>query len=102
MIHFTCDLCGRPLAANEPRYVVEMQIYPAADESTPEGYADDPDIDYLEELNEMIEQVEIPSDQDLVNDSTKHIKLDLCPHCCKQFSKNPLNREAPQLNFSQN
>lgn len=102
MIHFTCDLCGCPLGANHPRYVVELQIYPAGGESGSEDYSDDPDVDHLEELNDMIEQLELSSDQELVNDATRHIKLDLCPSCCKQFVKNPLSREAPQLNFSQN
>ena len=51
MVHYTCDMCGRPLLAEEDmRYVVKIEVYTACDAMDMD---DDDDID--EEIWEMEE-----------------------------------------------
>lgn len=90
MIHYTCDMCGRPMCSDELRYAVEIQVHAVQD---PIGNALDPDFDALDTLNEMLDQA--PSEPgELLEGELQTIRLDLCPGCRKRFVKNPLSRET--------
>ena len=98
MLHFTCDLCGRPVA--EERFVVRMEIYPAFDP----GEIDEADLDtdHLNDIahliNEMETKGESPEDVD-----SKQVRFDLCSSCPQQFVKDPLGKQRSQrFNFSEN
>src|SRR4051812_30207621 len=53
MQHFTCDVCGKPMApGDDRRYVVKMDVYAAHD---PAELTDaDLDVDQLEEVSQML------------------------------------------------
>lgn len=98
MLHFSCDLCGKPVT--EERFVVRMEVYPAFD---PEEIEEaDLDADHLQDVAHLINDMEAngtrPEDVD-----AKQLRYDLCSHCRSQFVKDPLGkRRTNRLNFSQN
>lgn len=101
MIHYTCDMCGRPLSTDEIRYVVDMQCF-AVTSPAPGEIVVDPDTDHLGDLCDLIEQSDEPVD--LTDDRTHALRLDLCACCRPKFLKDPLGRDAitKELNFSKN
>ncbi len=101
MIHYTCDMCGRPLSTDEVRYVVDMQLY-AVTSPQPGEIVVDPDTDHLGDLDDLMHQADdVP---DLTDDRTHALRLDLCACCRVQFLKDPLGRDklTKELNFSKN
>lgn len=102
MIHFTCDMCGRPLGPEERRYVVQIHVFPAQNTTT--DIELDADTDHLDELNELIEQIDVADETSLIDDTTHLKRLDLCPECSRKFVKSPLGRPtvSNQLDFSKN
>lgn len=97
MIHYTCDMCGRPMSPDELRYTVNMEVHPVLEPLAAEV---DPDVDHLEELSDMIDQLDVQNLPDLTDGTTHHLRLDLCPCCRKKFVKNPLGRETISTNHS--
>ena len=99
MLHFSCDLCGKPLG--DRRFVVKLEVYPAFD---PEDFdEEDLDADHLQVISEMIEEMEATGKGELEDFSTKDFRFDLCPHCRQRFVNDPLGRDAlRRLNFSKN
>lgn len=99
MLHFTCDVCGRPLG--ERRFVVKMEVYPTFDAE--EIDEDDLDADHLQEISELIEEMELTGNHELDDCDSKDFRFDLCPECRKRFVKDPLGRDSMRrLNFSEN
>ena len=100
MIHFTCDRCKRVIdPEQELRYVVRMEIEAVMDpihENEPQD-----DRDHLLEIDEILERVET---EEAATDEVHHKRrYDLCPHCYRKFSANPLAREKKtSLGFSHN
>lgn len=98
MLHFSCDLCGKPVT--DERFVVRMEVYPAFD---PEEIEEaDLDADHLQDVAHIINDMEVngqrPEDVD-----SKQLRYDLCSNCRSQFVKDPLGkRRTNRLNFSQN
>jgi len=65
MIHYTCDRCQHTIDADEePRYIVRIDVELIA--RAPEESSDDGTIDYLADLNEMLEQEMIKADEDSI------------------------------------
>src|SRR5690606_14593337 len=60
MIHYTCDLCKRPLAEGEDRSELTMRLAPAQPvaDSRREFVEDAEDIDHLEALDDMLGQMD--------------------------------------------
>ena len=57
MIHYSCDRCGRVLDPDEDlRYVVNMEVYAAADPLCVED--EDDDRDHLLEIHEILERMD--------------------------------------------
>ncbi len=107
MLHYSCDLCKRPIDIRaEVRHVVKIEVFQAVDE----GRCDDGDldeIDHLEEVQEMLERIEESQLDDecdaFDDDATRVFRFDLCEGCRTRFLKNPLGgRHGKKLDFSNN
>ncbi|MGQ3685592.1 MAG: hypothetical protein ACUBOA_11405 [Candidatus Loosdrechtia sp.] len=86
MVHYTCDMCGKPLLAEgDIRYVVKIEVYSAYD-------AMDDDINEEIEVEEEIEEFDDrgnPSDK-LKDDEYRSFRFDLCTKCHKKYLHDPL------------
>ena len=102
MIHYTCDLCGKALLANEDtRYVVEIKVYAAYDpmEVTAEELEEDRD----EDIQDLLDQLEDADAEEIENDVYQRFRLDLCPDCREAYVKDPLARRVrSRLRFERN
>lgn len=101
MIHYSCDLCKRPLdAERDLRYVVKMEVYASLD---PMDDGLDDDQDHLQEIQDILECVEDAADERIGDDVYQQLRYDLCADCRKRFLRNPLGAAAPvQFDFSKN
>ncbi len=102
MRHFSCDLCGKDLTPGpDARYVVRMEVYPAAEPG--ELTATDLDADQVTAMAEMLEELEAngPSAGPAVQ-PRKTVEYDLCPGCHRKFVADPLGRSGRKLRFSPN
>src|SRR4051812_38446828 len=103
MLHFTCDLCGKELAAGDDRrYVVRMEVYAAHDPA--ELTEADLDQDHMDEISQLLAEMEDqPDDPGAAAPDAKTLRYDLCPDCHKKFLRDPLSKEAAQkFHFSEN
>ena len=101
MIRYSCDLCKRPIDANEDvRYVVKIEVYAALDASLDDV---DDDRDSLQDVQEMLQRMD-EGDSEVTQDEVyQNLRFDLCPECRKKFLERPLGRDAAkQFDFSQN
>lgn len=101
MLHHSCDRCKRMLnSETEVRYVVKMEIYPAAEPLDCDQFDDDRDS--LLELQEMLDELAEEGDE-VFDEIYEKKRYDLCADCCRQYMKNPIGPEsAVQLGFSNN
>lgn len=100
MIHYTCDCCKRPLADDDMRFVVRMEIY-AAFEQSPFQECED-DRDHLQEIQDILQKA-ADSDEEVVPEVYDELRFDLCGECRKKFVKHPLGRELGDfVEFSNN
>jgi hypothetical protein len=102
MIHYTCDRCKRVIdPEQELRYIVRMEIEAAMDPVHEQEVSDDRD--HLLEIDEILERVEADESPDIADEVYQKRRYDLCPHCYRKFSANPLAREKKvSLGFSHN
>lgn len=102
MMHYSCDLCKRPLDAHDDlRYVVKLEVYAAFDPLELDDR--DEDRDHLQDLQEVLERLDDAADEQIGEDVYQQLRFDLCPECRKKFLKNPLGRRpAEQFDFSKN
>jgi len=110
MLHYSCDLCKRPIDAHaDVRHVVKIEVFQAVEEghhagcSGPDARADE--ADHLEEMQDLLESVDDNDlDRDeLFDEGTHSLRFDLCDACRQRFLKNPLGaRTGKKLDFSQN
>jgi hypothetical protein len=93
MIHFTCDLCGKTLLADEDtRYVVKIEVYAAYDPMEITG--DDLAEDRSDEMQGLLEEMEGMDAEDLEDGVFKTFRYDLCPECHEAYLKDPLGHAA--------
>ena len=99
MLHYSCDLCKRPLdSENDLRYVVKVEVYAAFD-----PLEIDDDTDNLQEIHEILERLDDQASAEIGDDVYQQLRFDLCPECRKRFLKNPLGRKAAEhFDFSNN
>ena len=98
MLHFSCDMCGRPLS--DERFVAHIEIRPAFDPD--EIKEADLDVDHLQQVAEIIEDNETNGD-DTAGSEPKQFRFDLCHECLQRYAQDPLGRESVRrLNFSEN
>ncbi|MFQ5862050.1 MAG: hypothetical protein ACE5IC_02910 [Candidatus Brocadiales bacterium] len=102
MIHYSCDMCGKPIHPEEElRYVVKIEVYPA-DESDEENEELDETQDALarynlEEERELEEGFEDEEDLEY-----KTLRFDLCPECHKAYIRDPLSVKSYRSRFFNN
>ncbi len=100
MVLISCDLCGREIIPELSQYyVVRMEVLARGNsELTEEDLA----IDNLEAVSQILQHLE--EDGILKQDipARQVMKFDLCANCRSKFVKDPLNREAMELDFSSN
>ncbi len=99
MLHFSCDLCGKPL--DDRRFVVKLDVFPAYDPD--ELGEDDLDADHLQEIAALLSESDDSCLPELEDCEAKSYRYDLCPNCHRQYLKDPLGRDrSRRLNFSEN
>jgi hypothetical protein len=106
MLHYSCDICKRPIVAGtDLRHVVKIEVFPAVEEQpcdcdgSPDGHHD---ADHLEEMQDLLERLDDSELTDL-EDATLSLRFDLCDACRQRFVKNPLGlKGGKQLDFSNN
>jgi hypothetical protein len=102
MVHFTCDLCGKDIAASgDPRYVVKIEAFPGFDPN--QITEEDLDEDHMEEVSQLLQRNETLSPEELATPIHKGFRFDLCPACHHKFVKDPLGKEfLRSFDFSKN
>ncbi|MFM8734463.1 MAG: hypothetical protein ACKOC8_04630 [Pirellulales bacterium] len=103
MLHYSCDVCKRPITlGTDVRHVVKIEVFPAVEDqgcSCPEAAGDE---DHLEDMQELLERLDDDAIADL-DDATRSLRFDLCDACRNRFVRNPLGvKQGKQLDFSQN
>ena len=89
MDHMTCDLCGKPLLAEEPvRYEVRIQVYAAY--APLELTADDLTQDHRAEIRALLERLGSMDPQEVEDSVHKEFLFDLCMACQRRYLRDPL------------
>jgi hypothetical protein len=107
MLHYSCDICKRPINAHaDVRHVLKIEVFPAV-EDIAGGCCDggESDSDHLEEMQDLLESIdEQPGDANVsFDDGTRSMRFDLCDTCRQRFVMNPLGiKSGKQLDFSNN
>jgi hypothetical protein len=106
MLHYSCDICKRPIVAGtDLRHVVKIEVFPAVEDQScgcPSGTSSHDDADNLDEMQELLERLDESELADL-EDDTRSLRFDLCDACRQRFVKNPLGvKGGKQLDFSNN
>jgi hypothetical protein len=101
MIHYSCDLCKRPIVPEDDlRYVVKIEVYAAID---PVDADPNDDRDHLQEMQDLLQRTADDDLDSLDDDVYQSLRFDLCPECRKKFLQNPLARQPKkQFDFSKN
>lgn len=105
MLHYSCDVCKRPIDPRcDTRHVVKIEVFPAIDEAAA-GVGDGPvdDADHLDAVQEILERMGDSEDAATFDDGTRSLRFDLCEACRQRFVMNPLGiKTGKQLDFSNN
>jgi hypothetical protein len=112
MLHYSCDICKRPIDTHaDVHHVVKIEVFPAVDDVADHGCCEDngphiasrEDADHLEEMQDMLERLD---EEDLpagLADGARSMRFDLCDACRQRFVKNPLGvKSGKTLDFSNN
>jgi len=107
MLHYSCDLCKRPIdVPAEMRHVVKIEVFAAADDESLRQDGDDDtlgDADHLDDMQDLLASIDDDPGDDDPDDSTHTLRFDLCPECRRRFLRNPLGtRSGKKLDFSNN
>ena len=100
MIHYSCDICGKPLHADKDvRYVVKVEVYGIYEE---DDFDEDVFEDELDELEDPDD--EIDAEMEEVEDGEyKTFRFDLCSECHNKYLQNPLFiKGGRKTRFSEN
>ena len=110
MVHYTCDMCGKPLLAGEDiRYVVKIEVYATCDSMDTEDdldeelweMEDDDDDDVDDDENDRVAGEELGDDRD--DEEYKTFRFDLCHKCHKKYLQDPLFLKSwNRTRFSEN
>lgn len=107
MIHYSCDICQRPIHLHsDVRHVVKIEVFPAVEDEPCgcddlDGLADEED--HLEEMQDLLEHLDDCEDPRADPHAARSLRFDLCDACRVRFLANPLGRKSgTQLNFSKN
>jgi hypothetical protein len=91
MIHFTCDMCGKTLLADDDtRYVVKVEVYAAYDPM--DIREEDVEEDHSGEVQDLLAEMEGMDAEELEDQVYKTFRFDLCPPCHEAYLKDPLGK----------
>jgi hypothetical protein len=101
MIHYSCDRCKRMIdPARETRHVVKIETQTVIEAPLEDG---NEDRDYLQEIDEMLECLDLDDDPGCVDQECTAACFDLCADCYRKFLRDPLGAEvALPVSFSHN
>ncbi len=106
MLHYSCDVCKRPIQSQvDVRHVVRIEVFPAVEDEQCGCPLDDigDDDDHLEEMQDLLERLDDCEDPRMAEEVTRSMRFDLCDACRQRFVKNPLGlKSGKQFDFSQN
>jgi len=105
MLHYSCDICKRPIDIHaDVHHVVKIEVFPAVDDhGCCESDVSHEDADHLEEMQDMLESLDEESLPAGLGDGARSMRFDLCDACRQRFVKNPLGvKSGKQLDFSNN
>ncbi|MDR4507224.1 MAG: hypothetical protein MRJ65_03125 [Candidatus Brocadiaceae bacterium] len=89
MVHYTCDMCGKPfLTGEDVRYVVKIEVHTACDAMEMDEEMDE-EIWEIEEENERQDEGE-GSAENREDGEYKAFRFDLCTKCHKRYLQDPL------------
>ena len=101
MIHFSCDRCKRAINPHDQlRYVVRIETRAALDFEN--ATDDEADRDHLLEVADALDCADDDDCDFIGEDIYQQQRFDLCPECYRKFIRNPVGRDAVELNFSEN
>jgi hypothetical protein len=89
MITHLCDRCGRPIEKRELRYVAKIQVFAAYDPL--EITFEDLLRDHRRDIEQILEQCEQLTEEELMRDVYVQFQFDLCRTCQKTFAADPLS-----------
>lgn len=102
MLHYSCDMCKRPIdPCCEARHVVKIDVFRAleGDDACDEG----DDFDHLDDVQELLQRIDEQDLAMLEDEASRTLRFDLCDECRRAFLKNPLGgKSGKSLNFSNN
>ncbi len=104
MLHYSCDVCKRPIKTGvEVRHVVKIEVFPAVeDDGAGQATDEADDADHLEEMQELLERLDDVDLEDL-DGATRAFRFDLCEACRQRFVRNPLGvKPGKYFDFSKN
>jgi hypothetical protein len=107
MLHYSCDVCKRPIKTDtDVRHVVKIEVFPAVEDQScgcDDAEALGADADNLEEMQDLLERLDESDDTTGFEESTRSLRFDLCDACRQRFVKNPRGlKNGKQLDFSNN
>ncbi len=88
MITRVCDRCGRPIEDQELRYVAKIQVFAAYDPL--KITTEDLMRDHRREIEQLLQQCEQRTEEELMRDVFVEFQFDLCRRCQKAYVVNPL------------
>jgi hypothetical protein len=101
MIHYSCDRCKRRLDGQQDmRFSVRIDAQAALEPHHMHEPAEDRD--YLDELQELIEEAADIAGGDAALGLPIQRRFDLCRDCYVRFLRNPLGEPAAPVGFSSN
>jgi hypothetical protein len=106
MLHYSCDVCKRPInLATDVRHVVKIEVFPAVEDAACGCHDEadgESDADHLEDVQDLLERLD-DGDGGRLEDATRSLRFDLCDACRQRFVKNPLGmKSGKQFDFSKN
>ena len=108
MLHYSCDMCKRPIDTHdEIRHVVKIEVFamPDDEDSTADcsGDASPGDADHLDDVQELLDRLDDGAVNALLDEQTRSFRFDLCSECRRRFLRNPLGaKSGKKLDFSNN
>ena len=108
MLHYSCDLCKRPIDTHtDVHHVVKIEVFPAVEDpaqhSCCEAESAADEADHLEEMQELLERLDDDELPGCFNDGVSSMRFDLCD-ACRSSGRADSSRSAggKQHDFSNN
>ena len=91
MLHYSCDMCKRPIdICCEPRHVVKMDVFQAIDDSSDECGGSDDEFDHLDDVQDLLQRIDEQELEMLEEEVTRTLRFDLCDECHRESSRGAL------------